>query len=91
MRLKLFTILLVIATSLSACSIGRRADPTPTPSAVVPPSPTAIPTPDSPLAILVVPTDMDKTASDAYQKAVYDLAQGSGMRFQVRNSCEVSR
>jgi hypothetical protein len=29
---------------------------------------------------------MDKSVSDAYQKVVYDLAQGSGMRFQVRNT-----
>jgi hypothetical protein len=29
---------------------------------------------------------MDKTTSDLYQTTVYDLAQGSGFRFQVRNS-----
>jgi hypothetical protein len=33
----------------------------------------------------VVPADMDKAASDAYQRTVYELAQQSGMRFQVRN------
>jgi hypothetical protein len=29
---------------------------------------------------------MDKAASDLYQKTVYDLAQQSGVRFQVRNT-----
>jgi hypothetical protein len=41
---------------------------------------------ETPLAILVVPSDMDKASSDAAQKIVYDLARASGMRFQVRNS-----
>jgi hypothetical protein len=45
-----------------------------------------MPTPSTPLAILVVPADMDKAASDLYQKTVYDLAQASGFRFQVRNA-----
>jgi hypothetical protein len=35
---------------------------------------------------LVLPAEMDKAASDAFQKVVYDLAQESGMRFQVRNT-----
>jgi hypothetical protein len=29
---------------------------------------------------------MEKTSSDLYQKTVYDLAQASGLRFQVRNT-----
>jgi hypothetical protein len=33
-----------------------------------------------------MPSDLDKSISDAYQKVVYDLAQGSGLRFQVRNT-----
>jgi hypothetical protein len=45
-----------------------------------------MPTPSTPLAILVLPADMDKTQSDLYQKTVYDLAQESGFRFQVRNT-----
>jgi hypothetical protein len=56
--------------------------PTHTP---VPPS-TLIPTASSLLAILVLPADMDKTTFDLYQKTVYDLAQTSGYRFQVRNT-----
>ena len=79
----LLTVLLT--ASLSACSIGGRAEPTALPSVTAIPSPTSVPTPDSPLAILVLPADLDKSVSDAYQKVVYDLAQQSGMRFQVRN------
>jgi len=33
-----------------------------------------------------MPADMDKATADAYQTAVYNLTQGSGLRFQVRNS-----
>lgn len=77
--------LITLALSLSSCSLGgRNATSTPAPTAV--PSPSAVPTPETPLAILVVPADMDKASSDAAQKVVYDLAQASGMRFQVRNT-----
>ncbi|HET6846415.1 MAG TPA: hypothetical protein VFH29_06240 [Anaerolineales bacterium] len=76
---------IALALGLSSCSLGGRAEtPTPAPTAV--PVPTSMPTPETPLAILVVPADMDKAGSDAAQKVVYDLAQASGMRFQVRNT-----
>ncbi len=55
--------------------------PTPLPEVAV-----ASPTPEIPLAILVVPADMDQETSTIYQTLVYDLAQSSGMRFQVRNT-----
>ena len=86
MRLKIQIHLLLLAASLSACSLGRPPEPTAAPIPTVIPSPTSVPTPESPLAILVLPADMDKAVSDAYQKVVYDLAQQSAMRFQVRNS-----
>ena len=86
MHLKIPISLMMLAASLSACSLGRSAEPTALPSLTVVPSPTSVPTPESPLAILVLPADMEKSASDAYQKVVYDLAQQSGMRFQVRNA-----
>ncbi len=86
MHLKLACLSAALACVLSACAFGGRTGPTPPPSATVLPPPTAIPTPSTPLAVLVVPSDMDKTLSDAYQKTVYDLAQQSGLRFQVRNS-----
>jgi len=52
--------------------------------------PIAVPTltaaPATPLAILVLPADLDPDTSNLYQKTVYDLAQASGLRFQVRNA-----
>lgn len=89
MRVKhlLFTILIIVL--LSAC--GGAATETVVPPTAVPtitalPTVTLIPTPSTPLAILLLPADMDKTLSDLYQKTVYDLAQSSGFRFQVRNT-----
>jgi hypothetical protein len=79
-------VLILMVASLGACSIGGRTEPTPSPAPTVAAPPTAVPTPAEPLAILVLPPDMDKATSDAAQKVVYDLAEEAGMRFQVRNS-----
>jgi hypothetical protein len=86
-RAKSAVIVFLIALMLAACGLGR-AEPTatPIPSETPTPAATLTPTPSSPLAILVLPADMDKAASDLYQKTVYELTQGSGFRFQVRNS-----
>jgi hypothetical protein len=73
-------------TLISACNLGRPGEPTATPTATTVPPPTAVPTPSAPLAVLIVPADMDKTLSDSYQTTVYQLAQGSSLRFQVRNT-----
>jgi hypothetical protein len=86
LKIPISPFLLAVAVALSACSIGRPAEPTAAPLPTEIPSPTPLPTPDTPLAILVLPADMETSASDAYQKIVYDLAQQSGMRFQVRNT-----
>ena len=88
MRVKHLFFLICIIAILSACGgsateiAGPTAVPTPTPL----PPPTMIPTLSTPLALLVLPADMEKASSDLYQKTVYDLAQGSGFRFQVRNA-----
>jgi len=77
----------VIAIILSACGAGESAATStsiPTDTPIVPPTSTATPT--VPLAVLVVPADLDPDASNLYQKTVYDLAQTSGFRFQVLNS-----
>lgn len=71
---------------LGACSLSAPAEPTAVPTASPKPQATAVPTASSPWAVLVVPADMDKALSDAYQATVYSLAEGSGLRFQVRNS-----
>ncbi len=86
MRLNRLQISLLLVASLSACVLGRQPDPTAIPTDTALPLPTAVPTPSLPLAILVVPADMDPAASDAYQKTVYELSQQSSMRFQVRNA-----
>lgn len=85
MRANRFLISLLLTSSLSACVLGRPPEPTAVPTDTAAPAATAVPTPSQPLALLVLPADMDKAASDAYQKTVYELAQQSGMRFQVRN------
>jgi hypothetical protein len=78
----------VIVLLLSAC--GERNSPagtlTPMPTDTAIAGPTLTPTPPTPLAILVVPADLDPETSNLYQKTVYDLTQASGFRFQVRNS-----
>ncbi len=86
MRAKPVVVFILLILLSSACGLGNTAQPTDVPTATTVPPPTLTPTPVTPLAILVVPPDMDKTASDAYQKIVYDLAQQSSMRFQVRNT-----
>lgn len=86
-RAKLSLLILLAATLLlGAC--GQETPPVPTvvPSETPSPVPTLSPTPNTSLAILVIPPDMDKEISDLYQKTVYDLAQASGFRFQVRNT-----
>jgi hypothetical protein len=88
-RVKYFLFAILILVLLGAC--GSPTPETPPPPTAVPtitplPTVTIIPTPSTPLAILLLPADMDKTASDLYQKTVYDLAQQSGFRFQVRNT-----
>ncbi|HEY5729611.1 MAG TPA: hypothetical protein VIS72_06135 [Anaerolineales bacterium] len=88
MRLRLI-ILLALTAVLSACGAGEpaaivTATIAPTDPPVLLPTPTSTPT--IPLAILILPADMDAGTSDLYQKTVYDLAQASGMRFQVLNS-----
>ncbi len=87
MRIKFVFILLMAFVLLGAC--GRPADevaaPTAVPTHTPIPTPTLIPTASTPLAILVIPADMEQAASDLYQETVYNLAEESGYRFQVRN------
>lgn len=80
-------LLMIFAVILSGCGGGQSVGtttPSPTDTALVPPTPTS--TPATPLVILVLPADLDPDASNLYQKTVYDLAQASEFRFQVRNS-----
>lgn len=79
---------LLFVAMLTACKGNDNPEvtaPTVVPSHTPPPSATPIPTLSTPLALLIVPADLDKPTSDLYQKTVYDLALASGFRFQVRN------
>ena len=86
MRVKFILLIILLTSALGACGQKTPDTPTAIPSETPTPAPTLTPTPSTPLAILVVPADMDKATSDLYQKTVYDLAQASGFRFQVRNT-----
>ena len=86
MRSRSIILLVVLAMLLAACGSNEPIatnTPVPTDTPVIPPTMTATPT--VPLAVLVLPTDLDAETSNLYQKTVYDLAQASGFRFQVRN------
>ncbi|MFC2063830.1 hypothetical protein ACFLXB_01905 [Chloroflexota bacterium] len=88
MRTKFASLILLIF--LAGCSPSGEKTPTkvdpngPSPTEVV--TEALTPTASSPLAILVIPSDMPKKEADIYQAAINDLAVASGLRFQVRNS-----
>jgi hypothetical protein len=82
-RSKLTLVLFALIFLVSCTSPGRA---TSTPTTAPTPSPTASPAPSMPLVILVLPADMPTEEYDRYQTLVYDLAQASGMRFQVLNT-----
>ena len=87
MRSRPIILLVVLAILLTACGSNETVatnTPVPTDTPIIPPTLTATPT--VPLAVLVLPADLDAEISNLYQKTVYDLAQASGFRFQVRNT-----
>lgn len=88
MRVKQIVFGLLLVALIAACGGNDSpeiAAPTVAPSHTPPPLATPISTLSTPLALLILPADMEKTTSDLYQKTVYDLALASGFRFQVRN------
>ncbi len=91
MRTKSIFITLLIVMLLTACGqpATEVAGPTAIPTNSPVPTATIIPTLSTPLAILVVPADLDQATSDLYQKTMYDLTQQSGYRFQVRTALTV--
>jgi hypothetical protein len=80
-----FVLILLLVT---AC--GNRAEPPATSAPIATgtsiPAPVESPTMGTPLAVLVLPPDLDPDTSNLYQKTVYDLTQQAGYRFQVLNS-----
>ena len=87
MRIKPFLILIpLVILSMLLGSCGTRETPVPTATATLIPTIPPTSTPAAPLVILVLPADMDPAQSNLYQTTVYELAQASGYRFQVRNT-----
>jgi len=79
-----FVVITIILSACGAGESGATSTPIPTETLILPPALTSTPT--IPLAVLVIPADLDPDTSNLYQKTVYDLAQASGFRFQVLNS-----
>lgn len=81
---------LFLLVFLTACGLigSPTEESTPILGATQPPLPSPTYTPEAvtPLAILVLPADMVQTEANRYQSAVYELAQASGYRFQVRSN-----
>ncbi len=87
MRLRLTFLLLLLFLTSCAMGVPGSQGPTATPAPSSTPEPTVGPTstPPAPLAILVIPADMDAADSKAYQTQVYNLAEAAGYRFEVLN------
>lgn len=78
---------LIVVVILVACGQSTPdATATPIPTETPIPTATFTATPSTPLAILVMPPDLDPAMYDLYQTTVYDLAQQAGFRFQLRNT-----
>lgn len=87
MRFRFIILFILTIAVISACGNNAQTPATSAPvsTETLTPSPSFTATPAVPLAILVLPADLDTDTSNLYQKTVYDLTQQSGMRFQVRN------
>jgi hypothetical protein len=87
-KFSFFLLLVFLLTSCGApAAVTPTTNPDVTPEPSTTPQPTAGPTPTlpAPLAVLILPADMDPERSKEYQTAVYDLTQTAGYRFQVLN------
>jgi hypothetical protein len=84
------TILTFVLILLLVTACGKQPEPPATGAPLSTdtpiPAPVVSPTIGTPLAVLVVPPDLDPDTSNQYQKTVYDLTQQAGYRFQVLNS-----
>ena len=78
--------LFLVCAFLAACTSTGTGTPvnstTETPISI----PSITPAAAAPLAIAVIPSDMDQEIANLYQTAIYDLTQEQGFRFQTRSS-----
>ncbi|HCC78605.1 MAG: hypothetical protein A2X25_09825 [Chloroflexi bacterium GWB2_49_20] len=92
MRIKFAFLILLLF--LTGCTLPGAKTPTESgPTSALPttaPTEVLTPTPGTPLAILVIPASMPRQQADLYQTTINDLAQASGLRFQVRNSLTIA-
>lgn len=88
MRIRFIVLFAIALMLVSACGTNPEPPATTAPIATetVTAPPALTPTAATPLAVLVLPADLDPDTSNLYQKTVYDLTQQSGYRFQVRNA-----
>jgi hypothetical protein len=84
-RFRSIILFVVLLALLSGCGSKQPATSAPVPTDTPIPLPILTPTPTIPLAVLIIPADLDQDTANLYEKTVYDLTQQSGMRFQVRN------
>jgi hypothetical protein len=88
MRIKFASLVLLLL--LAGCVLPGAKTPTDSAPTSLPataePTQVLTPTPGTPLAILVIPADMPQSESNLYQTTINELAQASGLRFQLRNS-----
>ncbi|HSM70962.1 MAG TPA: hypothetical protein VK851_05415 [Anaerolineales bacterium] len=88
MRSRIIILITMAGLILGACAgaSDTAVPPSPIPADTSVPTPELTSTPTVPLAVLILPAEMDAETSNLYQETVYELTQAAGMRFQVRNS-----
>lgn len=87
MRRTSILLLLLLSLLLSACGT-QTATPTVESTVTATSTPEATATPPYPMAVLVIPVDLPDSLAQLYQTTIYDLAQQSGLHFQVLNALD---
>jgi hypothetical protein len=83
---RFFASILLFCLVLAGCSLPGRGTPAATqlPSPV--PTTALTPTPEVPLAVLVIPADMAQDQASQLEATIYAMTQADHMRFQVLNT-----
>jgi len=78
--------LLLLPIVICACVPDDATTPTEEPTGSASSTPEASPETSVPLAIALIPPDLDQESANLYQTTIYDLTQEQGMRFQTRSA-----